>query len=683
MEGPAVKRKITPRTEARAPSRSDSNTPTPFSNVTVRAKISSSSIPKGAFPANRSPPHASSVPRARSPLRPQAPRPVSMIISGIGPDKPSLSSNIGFVPKAKKSAISLNKNAVGSVPLSANVRSALKVAQSVQDLSSIAPDNISNPFRLHAQGRSLTPTPSTNGRHRTGSNSDDGRSSNLSSNPSSNLSNLSMPSASSTPAPSSPPEAHFPDIGSSSRNSVTIGAATAVRASSSSGIRVRAKLSGMVAQTLSSPPSSSNSLSHDDAPYPSNRNSRSNSVSVTARRPDSATNEPSLHRRTPSATFGNLPSRISSTPLSSTSPASRSAPRSPDSSPPRPRARTVISFSNLHNPNFTSTNSALRSPVTSTLSSGSAGGSRAFNSGSELSARTSRDLDAGATSDISPRATYFVATVTPDTYEPGTPSVNASPVEIEGDADAEVAISEAKDAEYEAKFNRKIADLEITNRSLLAINTMLEADKLRQSREIRDLRRRLRESRLSLPPAAYKALAKRKLAGSPTEAAVAASPSGDSPPFDDEEEEEEEENQSPDPTYERVTALIDTLIFRAKDAVEKTVVSSGPAPFKVLSPAEVEMHYKSVRSELEPALDGRDLPEEERGSKPESQALRDDVAVEDDERDSSQESDDVDDEGEHLAMPLDRASISDGDALAVPSFLMNTPHPEPPPDDSR
>jgi hypothetical protein len=217
----------------------------------------------------------------------------------------------------------------------------------------------------------------------------------------------------------------------------------------------------------------------------------------------------------------------------------------------------------------------------------------------------------------------------------------------------------------------------------LAINTMLEADKLRQSREIRDLRRRLRESRLSLPPAAFQALAKRKLAGSPTEAAAAATPSGDSPSFEDEDEEEEGEDRSLDPTYERVTALIDALIFRAKEAVEKPVVSSGPAPFKVLSPAEVDMHYKSVRSELEPALDGRDLPEEERGSKPEPQAPRDDVAVEDDERDSSQESDDGDGEGEHLAIPLDRASISHGDGFAVPSFLMNTPRPEPPPDDSR
>ncbi|KAF9245847.1 hypothetical protein BU15DRAFT_58796 [Melanogaster broomeanus] len=56
----------------------------------------------------------------------------------------------------------------------------------------------------------------------------------------------------------------------------------------------------------------------------------------------------------------------------------------------------------------------------------------------------------------------------------------------------------------EAKTNRKIADLEITNRSLLAINASLETTKNRQAKEIRDLRRKLRESRLILPPRTFK-----------------------------------------------------------------------------------------------------------------------------------------------------------------------------------
>lgn len=50
----------------------------------------------------------------------------------------------------------------------------------------------------------------------------------------------------------------------------------------------------------------------------------------------------------------------------------------------------------------------------------------------------------------------------------------------------------------------QIEDLEITNRSLMVINASLEAAKHRQAKEIRDLRRRLRESRLILPPKAYR-----------------------------------------------------------------------------------------------------------------------------------------------------------------------------------
>ncbi|KAH9047568.1 hypothetical protein EDB84DRAFT_458545 [Lactarius hengduanensis] len=58
----------------------------------------------------------------------------------------------------------------------------------------------------------------------------------------------------------------------------------------------------------------------------------------------------------------------------------------------------------------------------------------------------------------------------------------------------------------EAKSNRKIEDLEITNRSLLAINATLEATKHRQANEIQDLRRKLRESRLVLPPRTFRAI---------------------------------------------------------------------------------------------------------------------------------------------------------------------------------
>lgn len=49
----------------------------------------------------------------------------------------------------------------------------------------------------------------------------------------------------------------------------------------------------------------------------------------------------------------------------------------------------------------------------------------------------------------------------------------------------------------DAKHERKLLDLEITNKSLLSINASLEAVKVRQSREIRTLRRQLVHGRLS------------------------------------------------------------------------------------------------------------------------------------------------------------------------------------------
>ena len=52
----------------------------------------------------------------------------------------------------------------------------------------------------------------------------------------------------------------------------------------------------------------------------------------------------------------------------------------------------------------------------------------------------------------------------------------------------------------------QIADLEITTKSLLAINSQLEANKHKQAKEIRDLRRKLRESQLTLPPRVYREL---------------------------------------------------------------------------------------------------------------------------------------------------------------------------------
>ncbi|KAH8120053.1 hypothetical protein DFH11DRAFT_1558037 [Phellopilus nigrolimitatus] len=125
----------------------------------------------------------------------------------------------------------------------------------------------------------------------------------------------------------------------------------------------------------------------------------------------------------------------------------------------------------------------------------------------------------------------------------------------------------------EAKSNRKIADLEITNKSLLAINIQLEANKHKQAKEIRELRRKLRESRLVLPPHAYHELK---------------SSNGVEDFRNDDEEEDEEENSEAnasaeaiqigkdDELFNRVRGMIDSLLESGRQAIESKVEDFAP-----------------------------------------------------------------------------------------------------------
>lgn len=156
---------------------------------------------------------------------------------------------------------------------------------------------------------------------------------------------------------------------------------------------------------------------------------------------------------------------------------------------------------------------------------------------------------------------------------------------------------EEKKVRAEAKSNRKIADLEITNHSLLAINASLEKTKDRQAKEIRELKRKLRETRLILPPRAYRAV---KSSLDPNEIG------------DDEEDvdsdcssnEDDEEFHSADEgvnganggkgesdeIYRRIKHIIENLLEMGKKALEKTqedfIDAKGGA--KVLTAEEVE-----------------------------------------------------------------------------------------------
>ncbi|KAF9454188.1 hypothetical protein P691DRAFT_754951 [Macrolepiota fuliginosa MF-IS2] len=145
----------------------------------------------------------------------------------------------------------------------------------------------------------------------------------------------------------------------------------------------------------------------------------------------------------------------------------------------------------------------------------------------------------------------------------------------------------------EAKSNRKIADLEITNRSLLAINASLEKAKDRQAKEIRELKRKLRESRLILPPRTYRAV---KSSLDPNEI-------GDDEEDIDSSDSENDDNGDirsdsaaddawgkDDDTYRRVKLMIENLLDSGRRALEETkedyMDAKGPA--KVLTAEEVE-----------------------------------------------------------------------------------------------
>ncbi|KAF8215888.1 hypothetical protein K438DRAFT_1748751 [Mycena galopus ATCC 62051] len=154
----------------------------------------------------------------------------------------------------------------------------------------------------------------------------------------------------------------------------------------------------------------------------------------------------------------------------------------------------------------------------------------------------------------------------------------------------------------EAKSVRKIADLEITNRSLLAINTSLEQTKHRQAKEIRELRRKLRESRLILPPRAFRAAKSLE----PDAAAAAEEDDDDS----DEEEDEaaaaeaEKAREAHDATYRRIKVILEGLLETGRTALE-TTPQDFPEPVKVtkvLSAYEVpDLHADDENDDEHPA----------------------------------------------------------------------------------
>jgi hypothetical protein len=131
----------------------------------------------------------------------------------------------------------------------------------------------------------------------------------------------------------------------------------------------------------------------------------------------------------------------------------------------------------------------------------------------------------------------------------------------------------------------QIADLEITNRSLLAINASLEQTKHRQAKEIRELRRKLRESRLVLPPRLYRAVAHDDEVDpddeeGDDEADEAQEGGDDKPPVEGQDDE----------VYQRIRVILEGLIESGKRALETKpddFVGTSKGGAKVLSAEEV------------------------------------------------------------------------------------------------
>ncbi|RXK38895.1 hypothetical protein M231_03844 [Tremella mesenterica] len=132
----------------------------------------------------------------------------------------------------------------------------------------------------------------------------------------------------------------------------------------------------------------------------------------------------------------------------------------------------------------------------------------------------------------------------------------------------------------EAKINRKIADLEISNASLLAINKSLEATKARQRAEILKLRRALRDS-LGGPPIPSLPSSPNITESHPSIMSIVA----------DEEGNDSFDNDMVDPQiearWERIISMVDGMKQRGQRAVERGKEEVRIAGQRVLGWVEV------------------------------------------------------------------------------------------------
>ncbi|BGP23397.1 hypothetical protein Rt10032_c02g0864 [Rhodotorula toruloides] len=148
---------------------------------------------------------------------------------------------------------------------------------------------------------------------------------------------------------------------------------------------------------------------------------------------------------------------------------------------------------------------------------------------------------------------------------------------------------EVDEQEKEAKVERRIADLEIRNASLLSINTSLERLKVKHTNEIRELRRKLRESLGGAGLAALRVQAT-KLVEVDDAGGVHLEDLDDEADSDGEREEEQtwQELLDGDPTFSALAGTVEALIARAKRAVKYEPAGADVGGGRVLSIVEME-----------------------------------------------------------------------------------------------
>ncbi|GAA6060759.1 hypothetical protein JCM10212_006739 [Sporobolomyces blumeae] len=177
----------------------------------------------------------------------------------------------------------------------------------------------------------------------------------------------------------------------------------------------------------------------------------------------------------------------------------------------------------------------------------------------------------------------------------------------------ESLLRESIEKEIEAKMSRRIMDLEIRTSSLLTINAQLERHKLKQTSEIRELKRKLRES-LGGSGATLRQLA-RNGDGETSEGG------GDGLEYDDEDDEDGDDGEGrrpptweelleADDKFRHIANVVEAMVKRGKKALEATVDDKRDVGGRVISAVEMEDRLEEEEEQEQEGEGGEAWPEE-------------------------------------------------------------------------